>query len=411
MQLGSLTAAQKTAETPVVDWTAGQAADFRYQFLERVETTQLFEATPEAGTFSHHGHLAYHRGVLFATWDSHARDENSSGQHGILRYSTDQGATWSAPKPLFPPLADKVPWSEGNRSNPFQTSQGFAEIDGQLYAVTCVDKALQEHVYRFNEVSRIRVGFLAREVRPDGTLGEVFWLSETAPEPEAGYPALPAGDPVLVAKINAYFEEPTNLRQLLFQPRQHPDSDDEHRMTEPTQAWRLDDGTWVRLYRNQGSIHATSRPQIEASRPRRHYAAFSFDDGKTWTVPTRTNFPDTGSRANAGRLPDGQYYVINNPLPMSARQGGRAMLAISLSRDGLEFDRMAVIRFVAPSTRYPGKAKGGGGYQYPHSVVVGKSLWVIYSVNKEDMEVARIPLAQLYRITTTSHSPHGTKQR
>lgn len=411
LQFGSLPAAERPVETPVVHWTAGQAADFRYQFLDRVETTQLLEATPETGTFSHHGHLAYHRGVLFAAWDSHARDENSSGQHGMLRYSTDGGATWSAPKSLFPPLADKVPWSEDNRSNPFQTSQGFVEIDGRLYAVTCVDKALKEKVYRFNEVSRTRVGFLAREVRIDGTLGEVFWLSETAPEPEPGYPALPAGDRVLVTKINAYFEEPANLRQLLFQPRQHPDSDDEHRMTEPTQAWRLDDGTWVRLYRNQGTIHGKSRAEIEASRPRRHYASFSFDGGKTWTVPTRTNFPDTGSRANAGRLPDGQYYVINNPLPMSARQGGRAMLAISLSRDGLEFDRMAVIRFVAPSTRYAGNAKGGGGYQYPHSAVVGESLWVIYSVNKEDMEVARVPLSQLYKITKSSHSPRDTKRR
>lgn len=409
-QLGSLTAGGEPAQTPVVDWTAGQAADFRYQFLDRVKTTKLFHATPETGTFSHHGHLAYHRGVLFASWDSHARDENSSGQHGMFRYSTDEGETWSAPKALFPPLADKVPWSEANQSSPFQTSQGFADIDGRLFAVTCVDKALAEKVYRFNEVSRIRVGFLAREVRAGGALGEVFWLSETAPPPEPGYPAIPAGDRALVTKINAYFEEPANLRQLLFKPRQHPDSDDEHRMTEPTQAWRLDSGTWVRLYRNQGTIHARSRAEIEESRPRRHYSAFSFDNGKTWTVPTRTNFPDTGSRANAGRLPDGQYYVINNPLPMSARQGGRSMLAISLSLDGLEFDRMAVIRFVAARTRYEGKAKGGGGYQYPHSVVVGDSLWVIYSVNKEDMEVARIPLSQLYRITKTSHSPRDTKQ-
>ncbi len=398
LQFGSLPAAEKPVKTPVVDWTAGRAADFRYQFLDRVETTELYHATPEMGTFSHHGYLAYHKGVLFAAWDSHARDENSSGQHGVFRYSADGGETWSPRKPLFPPLADKVSWSEANQSNPFQTSQGFAEIDGRLYAVTCVDKALKEKVYRFNEVSRIRVGFLAREVHADGTLGEVFWLSETAPEPEPGYPALPAGDRRLVAKINAHFEEPANLLQLLFKPRQHPDSDDDHRMTEPTQTWRLDDGTWVRLYRNQGTIHGKSRAGIEASRPRRHYAAFSFDNGKTWTAPTRTNFPDTGSRANAGRLPNGQFYVINNPLPMSAREGGRALLAISLSHDGLIFDRMAVIRFVAPPTRYPGKAKGGGGYQYPHSVVVGENLWVIYSVNKEDMEVARIPLSELDRL-------------
>lgn len=393
-----LTAAEKPAETPVVKWTAGASPDFRYQFLEEVETTELFHATPEAGTFSHHGHLAYHKGVLFATWDSHARDENSSGQHGVFRYSTDHGKTWSPRQPLFPPLAAKVPWSEENQSSPFQTSQGFAEVDGRLFAVTCVDKALKEKVYRFNEVSRIRVGHLAREVRADGKLGEVFWLSETAPAPEPGYPALPPGQPALVEKINAHLKEPANLQQLLFKPRQHPDSDDEHRMTEPTQPWRLDDGTWVRLYRNQGTIHGKSRAEIEASRPRRHYAAFSLDGGKTWTPPTLTNFPDTGSRANSGRLPNGQYYVINNPLPMSAREGGRSLLAISLSLDGLNFDRMAVIRFVAPPTRYPGKAKGGGGYQYPHSVVVGENLWVIYSINKEDMEVARIPLAELERL-------------
>ena len=83
---------------------------------------------------------------------------------------------------------------------------------------------------------------------------------------------------------------------------------------------------------------------------------------------------------------------------MTARQGGRSMLAISLSRDGLNFDRMAVIKFVAPPRRYEGASKRSDGYQYPHSVVVGKFLWVIYSVDKEDMEVARIPLSELYSL-------------
>ncbi len=77
------------------------------------------------------------------------------------------------------------------------------------------------------------------------------------------------------------------------------------------------------------------------------------------------------------------------------------MLAISLSRDGLEFDRSVVIRFVPPELRYEGKAKSIG-YAYPHSVVVGKYLWVIYSVNKEDIEVARISLAELYSLERPS---------
>ncbi len=81
------------------------------------------------------------------------------------------------------------------------------------------------------------------------------------------------------------------------------------------------------------------------------------------------------------------------------------MLAISLSRDGLNFDRMVVFRFVPPAQRHKGKAKRSNGFNYPHSVVAGDNLWVIYSVSKEDMEVARIPLSELYRLDSTSHSP------
>ena len=396
---------------PVVKWTVHEAPDFRYQFLDNVKTTELLHATPETGTFNLHGYLTYYKGVLFACWDSQARDENTSGQHGVFRYSTDDGETWSDLKSLFPSLADNVPASETEQPNPFQTSQGFVKIADRLYVVTCVDKALNEKVYRYNEVSRIRIGFLAREVRADGTPGDIFWLSDTAPEPEPGYPAYPAGDPVLVAKINAYFKEPANLLQLLFRPREHPDSDDDHRMTEPTPPWRLDDGTWVRLYRDAGSIHAKNRAELEVSKSRRNYAAFSFDDGKTWTTPTWTSFPDSCARSNAGKLPDGQVYVINNILTMPPSKGGRSMLAISLSRDGLNFDRMAVIQFVAPPQRYQGKAKRSNGFQYPHSIVVGEYLWVIYSVNKEDMEVARIPLSELYKLDRSSHSPRDPQRR
>lgn len=77
--------------------------------------------------------------------------------------------------------------------------------------------------------------------------------------------------------------------------------------------------------------------------------------------------------------------------------GGRSMLAISLSRDGLNFDRTAIIRFISPPLRYKGLEKTIG-YQYPHSVVAENDLWVIYSVNKEDVEVTRIPLNVLYEL-------------
>ncbi|MHC4175091.1 MAG: hypothetical protein ACYST5_19435 [Planctomycetota bacterium] len=68
-----------------------------------------------------------------------------------------------------------------------------------------------------------------------------------------------------------------------------------------------------------------------------------------------------------------------------------------MSKDGLNFDRMAVIRFLAPDPRYEGRSKSVG-YAYPHSTVVEDNLWVIYSVNKEDIEIAHIPLSKLDKL-------------
>ncbi len=386
-------AAHAGRKSPVVEWTAGcDAMNFRYNFLENVKTVTLLEATPETGTWNHHPYVTYFKGVLFANWDTHAKDENASGQHGVFCCSTDGGKTWSPVEQLFPPLAENAPASAPYEATRFQTSYGFVMVDDVLYAVT--DVADWQRADAKKMKPRIKIGRLARSVDPDGTMGEIFWLLPQAPKPVRGFPAYPAGNPAIVAKLNTYFRQPGQEPQLDFGMKTHPDSDDENGMAEPAPAWQLADGTWVKLYRDNGSKHARTLREEEASKSRRNYVAFSFDDGKSWTTPTRTTFPDACARSNAGKIPDGQVYVINNVLPLATKKGGRSLLAISLSKDGLNFDRMAVIRFLPSERRYEGRSKSVG-FAYPHSVVVGNRLWVIYSVNKEDIQISRIPLSEL----------------
>ncbi|MHC4616192.1 MAG: sialidase family protein, partial [Planctomycetota bacterium] len=243
--------------------------------------------------------MTYFKGVLFANWDTHARDENASGQHGVFRRSTDGGKTWSPVKKLFPPLSENVPAAEPSQSTRFQTSWGFVVVEDFLYAVTDVAQWKRADAEKIRP--RIKIGLLCRAVHPDGKLGKIFWLCADPPTPVPGFPAYPAGDPSLVAKINAYFKQPAHAPQLNFGSNAHPDSDNEHGMGEPAPAWQLADGTWVKLYRDGGSKHARTLRAKEASKSRRNYASFSYDDGKTWTVPTRTNFPDACARTNAGR--------------------------------------------------------------------------------------------------------------
>ena len=382
--------------TPIVRWTASRDdMNFRYEALKNVKTTALFTAAPETGSYNHHPQVVYFKGVLYVSWEHHLRDENACGQQILTVRSLDQGKTWTPAQEQFPSLDRMVPASDPYRGTRFQTSQGFIVVDDTLYAVTDVCDWTASG--RKKGRPRIKIGRLCRSVHADGALGDPLWLLPEAPQPVEGFPAFPAGAPALVEKINQYFLEIGHEIQIDFSMSPHPVSDDNHRMSEPAAPWRLPDGGWVKIYRDNGSADEESVEEAQGSKSQRNYAAFTFDDGKTWTVPTRTNFPDASSHAAAGRLPDGQIYVISNILPMATDDGGRFLLAISLSRDGLNFDRTAVIRAVPPPIRYEGRSKDIG-YQYPHATVAGPDLWVVYSVNKEDIEIARIPLSDLEKL-------------
>ena len=118
------------------------------------------------------------------------------------------------------------------------------------------------------------------------------------------------------------------------------------------------------------------------------YRSLSTDQGRTWSAPVRTNYPDATSKNIAGRLENGWYFLINN-----ANQSKRDPLAISFSRDGWVFDRPAALRKNAPERRFAGKSKGNLSFQYPHILERNGSLWVIYSTNKEDIEISEFRIA------------------
>lgn len=134
--------------------------------------------------------------------------------------------------------------------------------------------------------------------------------------------------------------------------------------------------------------------------------------GQNWSVPVTTNIADDVSNINAGSLPDGRIYLVSNTMPNIVRDP----LYVSLSSDGYAFDDVRVVascempELAHPNNpdgytqkwgcmyRYPGGAKQGG-CQYPQAIAVSESagaaagFWVIFSVNKEDMWIAKLPYA------------------
>jgi hypothetical protein len=132
--------------------------------------------------------------------------------------------------------------------------------------------------------------------------------------------------------------------------------------------WSLPDGNLVALFRDN-------------RRSGFLYRTFSVDQGRTWTRPVRTNFPDATSKLHGLRLRDGRYVLVSNANPKR-----RDPLTIALSDDGLVFTRL-------------GYLVGGRHVDYPHVLEHEGRLLVAFSGGKQSVEVLRIGVDDLAQIT------------
>ena len=121
-----------------------------------------------------------------------------------------------------------------------------------------------------------------------------------------------------------------------------------------------------------------------------------------WSVPLRTNIPDSRSSTCAGEittLSNNLTYLFGSQLN---RQWDRDPLTLALSTNGIDFEVLNSVNDDAPPVVFPGTGKGPG-YAYPQAVVVGDHLMVAYSANKEDIVITQIPFSSL-GVTGTSSS-------
>ena len=107
------------------------------------------------------------------------------------------------------------------------------------------------------------------------------------------------------------------------------------------------------------------------------YRALSTDDGRTWSTPVKTNFPDATSKISGLRLRDGRYVLVSNPNPKK-----RDPLTLSISDDGLVFTKMLYL-------------VGGRHIDYPHVIEHGDSLYIAFAGGKQTVEVLKVKLTDV----------------
>jgi len=358
----------------------------RFVHIDGLRSNVVYRATEQTGYYNHHPHLTRYKEKFFAAWSNHQADEDVGGQRVLLSESRN-GERWSAPVLLFPPLQAE------DGKGLVLTANGWLELDGTLFAIADLHEDIGWSNADGLVVSRIRsssyhrparkaLGRLARQVNPDGTISAPFWVLRL--DNARAVCKTCQLQPTLAAKVEVALRHPLNRRAWDFAEankhgywidRYPVKAADGHRLVEPT------------TYR--GSRHLLVRLLRDLDDSNFVYASVSSDGGKNWSAPRRTTIPDSPSRSFAGNLPDGEVFLIGNPV-----KGIRDPLAIRLSRNGVIFGKAMLVRRDSPPMRRTGRYKAAG-FQYPSAVVAKNILWILYSVNKEDIEISQVPLQSL----------------
>lgn len=334
------------------------------------ESATVYRGKQGESQYNHGAVLFAHNGTLYVQWQSSVRDEDAADTRVLFATSRD-GLNWSSPKELAAARDDAV-----------VTSGGWWAQDKKLHAF---------------------INVWPHQLKPRGGYTEVLTSDDGEKWSKPVRPRFASGeylDGVIEQDFHAYCGRLVTAlhRQpgLLVTPVFTDDSEGLHgwelgkfenlsvkndvsRELEPS-SYQRKDGRLVMVFRDQqGSF--------------RVLASESKDCGESWSPVQETNLPDSRAKQSAGNLPDGTAYIVNNPSGTKSREP----LAITLSHDGVTFDRAYLLRAGgrhSAGPRYEGLYKRKG-FSYPKSLVWRDHLYVTYGENKEDIVVTRVPLASL----------------
>jgi hypothetical protein len=318
----------------------------------------------KSGGVNQHNYLAHHDGQFWAMWSDGPGIEDRVGQRVKFATSPD-GLNWSTPQFLTPIPPNSGPDSPhyGTRTDKGMRwiSRGFWKRDGELIALASLDEAagffgpsLELRAFRFDKASSEwrNAGLIF-----DNTINNFPPLK------------LRTGDWMMSRRMFDY--KTSGVHFLVGGVKSLGDwqsfpvlgSASELKAEEPDW-WILPDNTLAAVFRDN-------------RRSGFLYRAFSTDDGRTWSTPVKTNFPDATSKISGLRLHDGRYLLVSNPNPKK-----RDPLTLSISDDGLVFTKMLFL-------------VGGRHIDYPHVIEHGDGLLIAFAGGKQSVEVLKVKLSDV----------------
>lgn len=316
-----------------------------------------------------HNYLVYHEGKFWIMWSDGPGVEDRVGQRVAFATSND-GLKWSKPKYMtsYPPNSSPdSPFYNTRSEQGFRyISRGFWQREHELLALVSIDEADKF----FGSGLELRAFRLNPKDETWEDIGVVYDNTINNFPPKI----LPNGEWMMTRRThdrNVYML--TGGIERFDQWETHPvvSVGESALLPEEPYWWILPDGNLLALFRDNAKSGYLFR-------------AFSTDNGRTWSRPVRTDFPDARSKFNGLQLSDGRYILISNPNPKK-----RDPLALSISDDGMIFKKM-------------GYLIGGRRVDYPHVIEHNGYLLIAFSGNKQSVEVLKIKISELDKLKMPS---------
>lgn len=297
--------------------------------------------------------------------------------------TSKDGYRWTNPEIVFPPY--QVPDGYTKESRPGVQAKDLIAImhqrvgfyvskSGKLITMGNYGVALDK---KDDPNDGNGIGRVVREIKKDGSYGPIYFIyyNHGFNEKNTDYPYFKKSkDREFVKACQEILDNPLYMMQWVEEADREDPILPLKKGYKAFNCYTLPDGRIASLWK-----HALT--------------SISEDGGHTWAEPVlrAKGFVNSNAKIWGQRLSDGTYATVYNPSEF------RWPLAISLSKDGLEYTTLNLVHGEITPMRYGGNYKSYGP-QYPRGIQEGNGvpadgdLWVSYSVNKEDMWISRIPV-------------------
>ena len=350
-------------------------------------------------TYNHQPMLAYWNNNFYLEYLSNPVGEHVPPGRTLLQTSKD-GYNWTNPVVIFAPY--KLINGTVKEGRTDSAKNTFAVMHQRIGFYTSKNKSLFALGYygivlgqKDDPNDGNGIGRVIREIKTDGAFGTIYFLryNHGFNEKNTSYPFYKSSkDKNLITAGDEILATPLLMQQMVEEADRNDPLISLQKDFKAFNYYHLPNGNAVGFWK---------------------YALTSItkNEGKTWQYgPLRApGFVNANAKIWGQKTSDKKYATVYNPSEF------RWPLAVSVSDDGLNYKNLLLINGEITSLRYGGAYKSYGpqyvrGIQEMDGVVPGGNMWVVYSMNKEDIWISEIPVPVKDKITTDVNDVFADKR-